>query len=330
MKPAPPGQTASQSMSALTKRELAIMADLADLRVATAKDLVLMHFSARSLTYGRSLLSRLTDEEYVFQFVPPHTTRGNPERAYVLGSRGSQALADIAGIPVFWYYHPYRLKGLSFSYLRHALLVTRIVAAMTYFVRTHSDYSLRERRLFYELARMQRPPTGDDKEKPTSLSVIADAWLHVERSDGQRTPLWIEADCGTEMRKKFQEYLKARLAFLQNNYEQVFGTPAVCMCFITTGHTEDYKDERRRALQAWTQEALAECGLEDWASNFRFAAVGYNELFTQPFCDGAIWYFPDSQTPIPLFTVHPTKPQEEKDHGHNDIPNVGQGNDREP
>jgi hypothetical protein len=297
------GKAAAKSASALTERDLAIMRDLSELRFATAKDLVLMHFSARSLTYGRRLLRRLTDAGYLYRFAPPRTTSGNPERVYVLAGKGAQALVHIAGIPVSWYYKPSK-KGLSFSYLRHALLVSRVVASLTYFARSHPRYTLTDCRLFYELSRMQLPPTGEDNEKPQLLPAVADAWAFLERSDGEETALWIEADCGTEMRQKFQSYLKARITFVKSgDYERVFGTPAVLICFLTTGHIEEYKNERRRALQGWTREALAQLHMEDWAAVLRFAAVGYNELFTLPLFDAPVWYRPDDpETAVSLLT----------------------------
>jgi Replication-relaxation len=298
-----PGKADPKSLSLLTKRDLALMRDLSELRFATAKDLVLMHFSARSLTYCRSLLSRLTDERYLSRVAPPRITSGNPEQVYILAEKGARALADITGIPVSWYYKPSK-KGVSFSYLRHALLVTRIVAALTYFTRTNPRYTLTDCRLFYELARMRMPPTGEDNKKPQPLPVVADAWAYLEDADGEDAALWIEADCGTIYREKYWAYLKARTTFLRSgDYARVFGTPAVLMCFITTGHIEAYKNERRRALQAWTQEVLTACGLEDWAAVFRFAAVGYTELFTLPLFDAPVWYRPDDpQTPHSLLT----------------------------
>jgi hypothetical protein len=278
------------------------MRDLSELRFATAKDIVLMHFSPRSLTYGRSLLRRLTDEGYIFRLSPHRTTTGAPEQVYVLTSKGAEALVHITGIPVSWYYQPSK-KAFSFSYLRHALLVTRVVAQLTYFVRMHKRYTLTDCRLFYELSRMRMPPTGEDKKKPQLLPAVADAWAYLEDADEKDTALWIEADCGTEMRGKFQSYLQARIEFLKSgDYARVFGTPAVLMCYITTGHIEAYKNVRRRALQGWTQEVLAQCHLEDWSANFRFAAVGYNELFTLPLFDASVWYRPDDpETAISLF-----------------------------
>jgi Replication-relaxation len=303
----PTGKTASTSQRSLTKRDIAILQDLSALRFATAKDIALLHFTPHSLTYGRERASSLAgnadqkEGEYLYRMLPPRTTSGNAERIYALGSKGAQALTDMTGMPVSCYY-PSKLKGVSFSFLRHALLVTRIVAALRYFVRTHTDYSLLTCRLFYELARLRLPATGEETSKSPFLPVIPDAWGQLARSDGEETPLWIEADCGTEMRGKFHAYLKARIAFLQTDYARVFGTPAVLMCFLTTGHNEDYKDVRRQALQRWTQEVLAARKLEDWADVFRFAALGYQELFTSPVFDAAIWYCADSQTAVPLVT----------------------------
>jgi hypothetical protein len=298
------GEAQSTSVCALTKRDLAIMRDLSELRFATAKDIALMHFSPHSLTYGRSLLSRLTEEGYLYRFSPPRTTSGNPERVYVLTSKGAQALVEITHTPVSWYYRPSRLKGLSFSYLRHALLLSRLVASLTYFARTNPRYTLTDCYLFYELLRMQMPPTGEDNGKPQLLPAVADAWAYLEDAEGKDTALWIEADCGTIFRERYRAYLKARLDFLQSgDYERVFDTPEVLLCFITTGQLEEYKNKRRRALQGWTQEVLAEEGLAAKASLFRFAAVGYNELFTLPLFDSPVWYRPDDpERPRSLLT----------------------------
>jgi hypothetical protein len=286
------------------------MRDLSELRVGTAKDFVLMHFSARSHTYGRSLLSRLADEGYLLRVVAPRITIGAPEQVYILAEKGARALFEITGLPVPWYYKT--SKALSFSYLRHALFVTRIVAALKYFVRINSRYTLTDCRLFYELSRTQMPPTGEDNQKPQLLPVVADTWAYLDNADGEDTALWIEADCGTEMRQKYQAYLQARLDFLRSgDYARVFGTPAVLMCFITTGHIEDYKDQRRRALQSWTQEVLADCHLEHWSTIFRFASVGYNELFTLPLFDSPVWYRPDDpEAAVSLLTVEQTQRKE--------------------
>ena len=300
------GKTVSLSQRSLTKRDIAILRDIATLRFVTAKDIALLHFSPASLTYARTLLGRLAGKkdqqagEYLYRMLPPRTTSGNAERVYALGSTGAQALTDITGMSVVKY-SPSKRKGVSFSFLRHALLVSRIVAAITYFVRTHQGYSLADCRLFYDLSRMQLPETGGGASKSHVLPVIPDVWALLARSDGQESPLWIEADCGTEMRKKFQAYLQARIAFLQSGeYERAFGTHAMRMCFLTTGHLETYKDTRRVALQRFTQEVLAERQLEDWADVFRFAAVGYQELFTSSVFDAALWYCTDSNNRSPL------------------------------
>ena len=319
MMPAPSPQSTPQPQRSLTKRDLAILQDVPLFRVVSAKDIALRHFSPRSLTHVRELLNRLTAEEYLFQFVPPRTTSGNPERVYALGSKGARVLTETLGIPVTWYCDPYELKSFSYSTLRHCLFLTRIIAALTYFARTHPQYSLRDCRLCYELARMRMPPTGEDNEKPQSLPVIADAWVRLRRSDGQGIVWWIEADCGSEMRKKFQAGLKARITFLESgDYARVFGTRAVVMCYLTTGQLEAYKDHRRKALQAWTQAILVEMKIEDWADLFQFAAVGYMELFTSSIFDAPIWYPADSQTPAPLLPDFPTHITEEKNHGHKD------------
>src|SRR5207237_7212128 len=123
--PAPAPPTASTSQLSLTKRDIAILQDLSSLRVATAKDIALLHFTPHSLTYAReraSFLAGNADQkagEYLYRFVPPRRAKGNPERVYALGSKGAQALGDITGMPVSGYFYLSKLKSFSFSLLSH-------------------------------------------------------------------------------------------------------------------------------------------------------------------------------------------------------------------
>jgi hypothetical protein len=301
--PAPPPPP--KPLSHLTKRDLAVLQATAKLRFITAKDLAYLLGSPTSLTAIRHLVASLAGGtehvggHYLYRLVPPTTTRGNSERVYCLGSKGAEAITQLLGEPVYWYCLPSKLKGFSYSFLRHALLLTRVVTALTSCARTHPAYTVTDTRLCYELVRGSVPGLSEATAPALPLPVIPDAWVHL-CVDGRSAPLWIEADCGTEMRHKFQAGLKARIAFLQSGYEEVFATPAVTILYLTTGHIEAYKDNRREAMQRWTQALLRELELQEWAESFRFASVTYDSLYTAPLFDAPVFYGPGEPNPVAL------------------------------
>lgn len=73
------------------------------------------------------------------------------------------------------------------------------------------------------------------------------------------------------------------------------------MAYVTTGHTAEAAETRRRTLCRWTQELLAELGMEKWGTIFRFTAVALDDLYKTPIFEAPVWYWPDSAVPVPLF-----------------------------
>jgi hypothetical protein len=77
----------------------------------------------------------------------------------------------------------------------------------------------------------------------------------------------------------------------------------VMIAYATTGQKPEYRETRRAAMCAWTQEVLAELHRENWASIFRFHSLCLDTIYETPFFESPVWYRPDMQTPMLLFTT---------------------------
>ena len=303
MRPAPP----RKPLLIVSERDEAILRAIAKVRYATAKDIayLLPIFSPSSLSHVREVMTALAGGgdyqpyQYLLRFRRPQITIGTTEKVFTLGARGREYFAEVLGEQVSWWSRPYYVKGLSYAFLMHALLLTRVIAALTCFVRRTATYTLTDCRLSYALTGTQGAPTEEEAEEAqaTALPVIPDAWVVLHRYDGQDILLWLEIDCGTETAKKYTASLASRIAFLQEDYERLFGTTSVLVCYLAC-----YPDTRRQALQGWTQALLRELKLEDLADIFRFATVNYDSLYSAPLFDAPVWYRPDSHIPLPLLT----------------------------
>ena len=94
--------------------------------------------------------------------------------------------------------------------------------------------------------------------KRPPLPSVPDAWLDIERvSDGKVYPLWIEIDRSTENYQKFQQLVRNRLAVVNSRqYEKMFNTKAVLLCYVTTAATRELADIRLHNMLRWTEELL--------------------------------------------------------------------------
>jgi hypothetical protein len=98
-------------------------------RFMSAKDLCRLLYSPRSLSYMREILANLTASNYLYRFELPHISRGNTEKIYTLASKGRDFMANEMGLPVDWWYRPYKVKHLSYGQVQHNLLLTRWLVA---------------------------------------------------------------------------------------------------------------------------------------------------------------------------------------------------------
>ena len=298
----------------LSPREEEIVKAVYEYRFATAQDITHLLLSKGSLTYVRGRMTALSggrdyqERQLLFRFPLPTPSPGSRERVYTLGASGRELLASM-GLSVDWYYRPSQTGRLNRSHLLHQLLLTRFVCAAYYWSRHHTDYALVDSRLCYELARNPLLKAHEKKgQSATSPAAIPDAWLLFQRlSDGAHFPVLLEVDRGTEYQERFKSHLKARLEFIQSgDYERMFGTPAVIIAYVTTGQVPQYAETRRKTMCAWTMEVLAELEVKGWAGVFRFTSAGVFETLysqVQALFTEALWYRPDSVTPVPLLTT---------------------------
>ena len=305
-------------LGALSAAEEKILRAAAHLPFFTAEDMTRLlsrkgsqgsHYRALLKTLSVSTPDRKT--AYLHPFEMPQSA-GNSRRIYTLTRRGAGLLRRLGVDASFWY-RPWKASHHSFSFINHHLAVSKILVSLFCFVRVFPAYQVVELRHGFTLAR--KPPllTQSVDGKESSLPVIPDCWVYVERAEGtpptiQGFPLWVEIDCGTETKAKFQHLLLQRIHLIRSKgYEAYFGTPAVLICYLAVGATTDYRLRRLRTMREWTAAVLNEQQLTRWTATFRFSTIDeylYDTLmlFTDP-----VWYLPDSDTLVPLFTHPKTK-----------------------
>jgi hypothetical protein len=289
----------------LTPRHEQMLQAVYEYRYMTALDMTHLLFSKGSLAYVRKMMSALAggkDQQarhYLYRFPFPTGAAGNHERIFTLGALGRDFLANELGMPVDWYFRPYKPGHLSHSHVLHHLLLTRFVVAATAYTRNHSTLSLLQSRLCHELAQNQALIVGEKKQKSATPAIIPDAWLlFAHQSTGARYPVLLEIDRGTAFRSKFQAQMKARLHFIRSGeYKQVFDQPAVIVAYASHSQT------RAKTMAAWTQTVLTELELADWGVIFRFTAISLETLFADmpSLLETPVWYRPDKSELMLLF-----------------------------
>jgi hypothetical protein len=297
---------------ALTSTKENIVYAVGNLGIVSAKQITRLLFQKGSLPYVRSLMSELAGGQdyyaagYLCRFGIPHAP-GNFERLYVLGRAGREYLRA-RGVDVALWGRPQKASPYSLSFVLHHHAVSQFLVAICAFARAYS-YQVIESRTGFALAkkppRLMRVSEGLEK----SVVVIPDAWVYIERSntdqsDTQGFALWIEVDCGTEAKAKFQRLVGERIDFIRyKGYETYFATPAVVFVYLAVGSSIHYRLTRLHRMREWTAQVLTDKRLDGWAAIFRFSTLLDEEcLFDRfvPFLD-PVWYLPDSDTPVSLF-----------------------------
>jgi hypothetical protein len=298
----------------LTERIEELLKTIHLYRYMTALDVAHRLYSPASITYVRGLLASLCGGEdckpnqYLYRFSLPTTSVGTKEKIYTLGSRGRDFLAREVGLPVDWYFRPHKVRHLSYGQLLHHLILTRFLVAASCWADKAENFRLAQTRTSYELSR-QAPTVALAEERGKELrKVIPDAWLLLEKlKDGAHAcffPILLEIDRGMEYQHKFKEHVRARIAFVKQGgaYTQLFGQSAVTIAYVTTGQRPEYRESRRAAMCAWTQEVLAELNKERWAAVFRFHSLALEDIYTSRLFEEPVWFRPDTEKPVGLFT----------------------------
>ena len=304
MKPTPVAKAPAIPLM-LTPRHEQMLQAVYEYRYMTALDMMNLLFSKGSLAYVRKMMSALAggkDQQarhYLYRFPFPTGAAGNRERIFTLGALGRDFLANELGMPVDWYFRPYKADHLSHSHILHHLLLTRFVVAVTAYTHNHPHMSLLQSLLCHELAQNQALIAGEKKQKSATPAIIPDAWLlFAHQSTGARYPVLLEIHRGTASRAKFQAQMKARLQFIRSGeYKQVFDQPAVMVAYASHSQT------RAKTMAAWTQTVLTELELADWGVIFRFTAISLETLFADmpSLLETPVWYRPDKSEPMLLF-----------------------------
>jgi hypothetical protein len=307
--------TAETKLLILTARDEEILRAMHFYRYMTAVDVAHLLYKPSVLTAARRHLARLSgggDEitnQYLYRFPLPQPTAGNKERIYTLGSRGRDFLVNEVGLPVAWYFRPEKVRHMSIGQVTHHLTLTRFLVAAQVWSKKQSDFTLPHTRTSYELAKSPATVEVTQGGNRHTVTVVPDAWLKFEQLQAgthvRFHPILLEIDRGTEHQQKFKQHVRARLEFIKKGglYSRVFGTEAVMIAYATTGQKPEYRETRRQAMCAWTQEVLVELQKENWASVFRFHSLNLDDLYNTPLFAAPVWYRPDRQTPLPLFTA---------------------------
>jgi hypothetical protein len=303
----------------LSERDMAIVRAIAQNRFMRPEDVVYSLPQPPSLSQTRRILSALAggedfcDRQILYRFHITTCTKGTKPRVYAIGAKGWELLAQEG------YYRPYKLRRLSFGHLWHALTLTRFVCAAEYYCRTHNRYYLSQKKLSYELAREPQTVIFEAEEHTTTVKVVPDAFLCFERPDGEKFPVLVEIDRGTEYQDRFKDHVRARLKLiLSGTFARVFQTPAVVVAYATAGEPPESRKTRCTTMQRWTEEVIAEMipekNQQEWLGIFRFCSLpediytNAHALFSEPF-----WYCGDSDALVPLL---PPPQEQEEDDGH--------------
>jgi hypothetical protein len=303
----------------LNDKEERILKAVHNLECVTKDEIIHLLFAKGSSNYVGAILRKLSggrdydEQAFLYRFPLPRATRGTKERVYCLGAKAREVLT------LEDFYPPSKFRYLSYSPILHDLTLSRFITAATAYFTTHTDFDLLETRMCYQLA--QNPPTLPviTNGIKTNVTVLPDAWLNLERvTDETAYPLWLEIDRGTENRQKFQQLVRNRLALVKSQqYEQIFNTKAVLLCYVTTGATPELGALRLHNMLRWTEDVLLEQDQQQWSSLFRFSTIAFktlydqaHALFTEP-----VWYQPLVNDQVPLFDplTHPN--EQETAHG---------------
>ena len=298
----------------LTARMEEILRTIHFYRFMSALDVAYRLYSPKSLTHVREILSSLAggedfkDNSYLYRFKLANTSSGNTERVYTLGSKGRDYLVNVVGLPVEWYFRPYKLRHFSAGQVAHSLVLTRVLIAAHVWSAKHPDFRLDKTRISYELARSPASIQFTHRGKTEAFKVIPDAWLKFEQTkDGRHVhwyPVLLEIDRGMENREKLKRHVRSRLESTKKGgaYSKMFETEAVTIAYLTTGDRPEYRETRRKAMCAWTMEVLAELHKESRASIFRFHSLCLDDIYQAHIFQDSVWFQPDSNSPIPLFS----------------------------
>lgn len=304
-----PAQKRGERPVVLDKRGEEILRAVHFYRYMTALDVANLLYSPSSITHVRGLLALLCGggdyigNQYLCRFGLPSIAGGNPERIYILGSRGREYLKS-EGLAVKWYFSAGTVKRLSYSQVMHNLVLTRVLVAAQRWAKSDQEFKLTQVRICYELGSVS--VDVDERGKGEKVAVVPDAWLLFEKLERGHAPVafpvLLEIDRGTMFRARFKRHVVSRIEFVRSGgYSQMFGRKGALIAYATTGQTGEIREGRRKALCLWTKEALKETGRESWGQIFRFHSLALRDIYKSALFEDKAWYRPDQEQPVGLF-----------------------------
>jgi hypothetical protein len=281
----------------LTDRDERILQTVRHFRYMTALDVCHALFSPNSISHVRELLSKLScgkDGEgngYLYRFTMPKARAGNLERIYTLGAKGREILKN-QGYQVNWYYRPYKQEALTFSFLYHALSLTRFCVAADFWAKRQREVEVRNT-TSYRLS--------EQHGLLDQLLVVPDGFLAFSFG-ADSFPMLLEIDCGTEGQVQFKRMLAARIEFIRSGkYREFFRQDAANVCYVVVGNNQGERIARMKALARWTMDVLKEQNRESWARIFRFSQVDFDDIYACELFEKTTWLLLADGSPGMLF-----------------------------
>ena len=261
----------------LNSTQLRILETAAIVRYGTVEDYTQMHFSRGSLTWWRTVLSRLSGSGdwqttgYMVRFPIP-TARGNSTRLYALSYRGAKYLRQ-NGSRADWWYRPYRMRNQAFSYLAHQLACTRLYISAVLFCRRHAGYQLAEALTAYDLA--ADPPTttleiNGRKTPSPSFLMSGCAWSMKRTYHTSTVVSGLKLTRGSEHRSRWEHPASRTDHLSETGVQGILSDCRVRRRDVEIGQPA-YRASRLRQLRAWTATLLAKEGLT--RSGHRFSSL---------------------------------------------------------
>ncbi len=259
----------------------------------TVEQVTRLFFSKNSTHYASEYLKRLADQNFLFRFPLPDSTRGNKVFIYTLATKGIKYLKQI-GKDHHVYFRPGDTPP-SFEHLRHELAVNDFLIAASLLPKSEPAIILHEMKTGWQLFHtpLKVSVRGD------TISVVGDGFLDFRYqigNDTYQTAVWLELDRNSEYSKQLKRKVKGLVAALTSQKAaDLFGTDLFTIAFVTVSET------RLQAIQSYVMEVLTEMGRMQDANMFLFTTLP-QELEPKKIFTAHMWQTLNG-SPVPLLDL---------------------------
>ena len=228
---------------------------------------------------------------------------GRPAAVYHLTAQGLRYLHSL-GREVWPRFHAGELGHIGYLHLRHALVISDVLIAVSLLCRHTPQLTLRALRHDRDLRRKPvkvAVPDGPDGAMRT-VQVVPDAFVDLGVGT-KRKPLLFEVDRQTESARTFRTKIRSLVSYAQGPYQEAMQAKSLTICILAAPADKppynpvQHRDTLRRWLAAELTALGTPTGVQDL---FRIACADPatmppEELFLAPH-----WYRPGSDQPVPL------------------------------